>query len=347
MRGRKLTELPEWRRGHGVLWVSELLRADGRTPRRRYSAALRAASGADEARLRRILFGPGRSEAGPARRATLEAWTTIRVGDWIWRGSSPFRVCSVGSGSVGARGSTRCETVTTGRIGFVPGELVGIATNEAPLLIDTATATEKGLCSSLDPVEHAMLVGVVRDIGSRGEAPAHNSRRTGTGSSGSASDTTETDAVSGAYVGCRDVESLTPLHQIPPHGSQFRVTASSAGHAWVSAGIREDEQVRRAVAQVKATIQRHSGTQPLMLSAYSDGLVTGRGVAGSAAIVIETTDGEVVATVRLLHPRTWRCRQAELSGLGWSWFWLQPAPHRPSREPLGLHRAAAGQHSGR
>ena len=36
-----------------------------------------------------------------------------------------------------------------------------------------------------------------------------------------------------------------------------------------------------------------------MLSAYSDGSVTGRGVAGSAAIVIETTDGEVVATFRL------------------------------------------------
>ena len=46
-RGHKLTELQEWRHGHGVLWVSELLRADGRTPRRRYSEELRAASGAD------------------------------------------------------------------------------------------------------------------------------------------------------------------------------------------------------------------------------------------------------------------------------------------------------------
>ena len=36
-----------------------------------------------------------------------------------------------------------------------------------------------------------------------------------------------------------------------------------------------------------------------MLSAYSDGSVTGRGVAGSAAIVIETADGEGVATIRL------------------------------------------------
>ena len=46
-RGRKLMELQEWRHGHGVLWVSELLRVDGRTPRRRYSEELRAASGAD------------------------------------------------------------------------------------------------------------------------------------------------------------------------------------------------------------------------------------------------------------------------------------------------------------
>ena len=51
-RGRKLTELKERHRGHGVLWISELLRVDGRTPRRRYSAELRAASGA-EAQTRR------------------------------------------------------------------------------------------------------------------------------------------------------------------------------------------------------------------------------------------------------------------------------------------------------
>ena len=71
-RGRKLMELQEWRRGNGVLWVSKLLRADGRTPRRRYIAELRAASGADEARLKRVLFGPGRSEAGPTRRVVRQ-----------------------------------------------------------------------------------------------------------------------------------------------------------------------------------------------------------------------------------------------------------------------------------
>ena len=91
-------ELQGWRQGNWVLWVSELLRADGRTPRRRYSDQLRAASGADEARLKRLLFGPGRSEAGPTRRvgpATLEAWTTVRVGDWLWRGSALNQVTSI------------------------------------------------------------------------------------------------------------------------------------------------------------------------------------------------------------------------------------------------------------
>ena len=205
---------------------------------------------------------------------------------------------NIGSGSVGACGSVRCETEATARVGFVPGELTDIAMDEAPLLIDTAMITEAGLYS-LDPVEHSMLEGVVCGLGSLGEASAPNSRRTDLGSNDLASDTDATDDTSGAYVGCRDAESLTPLHQILPYGSQFRDTTSSAGHAWVNADIRKDEQVRKAVAQAEATIRRHAGTQPLVFSAYSDGSVTGRGVAGSAAIVSETTDGEVVATVRL------------------------------------------------
>ena len=145
-----------------------------------------------------------------------------------------------------------------------------------------------------------MLEDTVRDLDSRFCMVAQNSRRTDTDRSDSASETTETDDAGGTYyAGCRDVESLAPLHQILPYGSQYRDTTSSAGNAWVNADIREDEQVRRAVEQAEAAIRRHLGTQPLLLSAYSDGSVTGRGVAGSAAIVIETTDGEVVATVRL------------------------------------------------
>ena len=124
--GRQLKELQNWRRGHGVLWVSELLRADGRTPRRRYMAQLRAASGADEARLRRILFGPGRVEAGPARRVglpTLEAWTTVRTGDWLWVDSALNQEVSVEGGRMKARASVRCDTERTSSVVFQPGDL--------------------------------------------------------------------------------------------------------------------------------------------------------------------------------------------------------------------------------
>ena len=90
--------------------------------------------------------------------------------------------------------------------------------DEAPLLIGTAMITDAGLYS-LDQLEHAMLEDVVRDIGSLGEAPAPNSRRTDMGSNDLASDTDVTDDTSGAYAGCRGAESLMPLHQILPYGS--------------------------------------------------------------------------------------------------------------------------------
>ena len=170
--------------------------------------------------------------------------------------------------------------------------------DEAPLLIDTAGITKEGLYA-LDSVEYSMLVDVARDSDSSSDAPASNSRRTDMGSSDSASDTDVAGVASGEYEGYRDVESLTPLHQILPYGSQLRDTTSSAGNALANTDIHEDAQVRDAVAQVEATIRRHAETQPLVLSAYSDGSVTGRGVACSAAIVIETTGGDVVATIRL------------------------------------------------
>ena len=147
---------------------------------------------------------------------------------------------SIGSGSVGARGSVRCETEVTGRVEFVPGELTDIAMDEALLLIDTAMVTEAGLYS-LGPVEHSMLDDIACDSGSLGGASNPNSRRTDMGSNDLANDADAADVTRGEYVGCRDAESLTPLHQILPYGSQLRDTTSSAGHAWVNADIRKDE----------------------------------------------------------------------------------------------------------
>ena len=166
---------------------------------------------------------------------------------------------SIGSGRVRARDdSVRCDTEATNRVDFLPGELTVIAKDEAPLLVDTAEITKEGLYS-MDTVEYSMMVDVACDSGSLSDESASNSRRTDMGGSGPVNDTDVAGVVSGAYEGCRDVESLTPLHQILPYGSQLRDTTSSAGHAWVNADIREDDQVRDAVAQAEATIRRHAG----------------------------------------------------------------------------------------
>ena len=205
---------------------------------------------------------------------------------------------SIISGRVRAHDSARCDTEATNRVDFQPRELTDIARDEAPLLVDTAEVMKEGLYP-MDADEYSMLLDVACDPVSSSDESASNSRRKDRSGSDPASGIDGAGDARGEYEGCRDVESLTPLHQILPHDSQSCDTTSSAGHAWVNADIRNDDQVKDAVAQVEATIRRHAGAQPLVLSAYSDGSVTGRGVAGSAAIVIETADGEVVATIRL------------------------------------------------
>ena len=156
-----------------------------------------------------------------------------------------------------ARASVMCNTERTSSIDFQPGEVADVMKHVAPILVDSAGVTEDGLYS-MEADEHAMLLDVERARGSLGDDSAPNSRRADSSDSGSASEELREDDARGEYEGCRDIESLTPLHQVLPYGSQFRDTTSSAGHAWVNADIRDDEQVKHAVAQVEATIRRHT-----------------------------------------------------------------------------------------
>ena len=113
-------------------------------------AQLSAASGADEARLRRILFGPGRIEAGPARRVglrTLEAWTTVRTGDWLWVDSALNQVVSVEGGRMKARASVLCDTERTDSVVFQPGEVADVMKHVVPILVDSADVAVDGLYS--------------------------------------------------------------------------------------------------------------------------------------------------------------------------------------------------------
>ena len=112
-----------------------------------------------------------------------------------------------------ARDSVRCDTEETNRAGFLPGVLIDIAKDAEPLLVDTAEATKEGLYS-MDAAECAMVMGVACDSDSSSDEEASNSRRTDMDGSGSVGDTDVGGVASGEYKGCRDVESLTPLHQI-------------------------------------------------------------------------------------------------------------------------------------
>ena len=81
--------LQQWRRRYDVMWVSELLRAEGRTPKHRFGDDLQRRVGNcedDALRLCSIAFGSGlkspsvRPRVGRMLRA---AWGSMREGDYI------------------------------------------------------------------------------------------------------------------------------------------------------------------------------------------------------------------------------------------------------------------------
>ena len=135
---------------------------------------------------------------------------------------------------------------------FSRGGVVDVAKHEAPLIVDTAGTTKDGLYS-MDADEHSMLLDVACGRGGLGVEPAPKSRRTDKNGRDPVSGADGDGDARGEYEGCRDAESLTPLHQVLPYGSQFHDTMSSAGHAWVNADIRDDEQAKHAVAQVRGS----------------------------------------------------------------------------------------------
>ena len=127
-------------------------------------------------------------------------------------------MCSIRSGSVCARSSARCAAATPGSVQFLPDEIVEIAKDVDPLVVETATTTVDGLYA-VDPAEHAVLEEVVRDLDDSDDTADPNSRRADMGESDSESDGSTAVGAAGTNGGCRGVESLTPLHQILPYGN--------------------------------------------------------------------------------------------------------------------------------
>ena len=90
--GTDVEALPQWRRRHEVMWVNELLRADGRTLKHRLGDDLQRRIGNckdDALRLCSIAFGSG-LKSPPVRprvgRTLRAAWDGVREGYYIWHG---------------------------------------------------------------------------------------------------------------------------------------------------------------------------------------------------------------------------------------------------------------------
>ena len=96
--------LQQWRRRHGAMWVSELLRADGRTPKHRFGHDLqRRIDNCEDGALRlcSIAFGSGLLKSPSVRprvgRALRAAWGDVRAGEYIWHCGVLCEVQQLGS----------------------------------------------------------------------------------------------------------------------------------------------------------------------------------------------------------------------------------------------------------
>ena len=237
------------------MWVSEMLRADGRTLRTRFAAELRQRvrnCEVDAQRICTVAFGRGRTAPGPRGRVGLPrvaACDVIEVGEFVWRDNC---VCEViGRRADGALVRVRemmiADMAASASVHAFGGADTQLAYyTEAPLWIDTASR-------DTDDVVHVEVdeVGMLRDVAARAASGA----KTSTGGSdwtpygrvlvGDAANGTTTDI---ATDGILDFDCVAEAHQIFPWGSQYRNVVSREGHAWILADLARDPQVAAAAA---------------------------------------------------------------------------------------------------
>ena len=293
--------LQRWRRRHGIMWVSELLRADGRTLRHRFGHDLKRRVGncEDEAlRLCSIAFGSGltspsmRPRVGRALRA---AWDDVRAGEYIWHSGVLCEVQQLGSSTV--------SLITYGCV-------EGTAANR-----DTQHCFEADGEGEISYDAQLVLVDNVREAGggkvlvAGDELLVVRAAEDATASGGETEESLQPDHPCKTDIpssGIVDRSCVTSAHETLPWGSHYRNLVTASGHAWVAFALEHDPQVRDAaiLAQAVAGLQTHDdgddtdGNIPV-LDAYSDGSVLAKGVEGSAAALVRVFGTDVSATVRL------------------------------------------------
>ena len=293
--------LQRWRRRHDIMWVSELLRADGRTLRHRFGHDLkrRVDNCEDEAlRLCSIAFGSGltppsvRPRVGRALRA---AWDDVRAGEYIWHSGVLCEVQQLGSSTV--------SLITYGCV-------EGTAENR-----DTQHCFEADGEGEISYDAQLVLVDNVREAGggkvlvAGDELLVVRAAEDAMASGGETEESLQPDHPCKNDIpnsGIVDRSCVTSAHETLPWGSHYRNLVTASGHAWVAFALEHDPQVRDAaiLAQAVAELQTHDDGDDTddnipVLDAYSDGSVLAKGVEGSAAALVRVFGTDVSATVRL------------------------------------------------
>ena len=297
----ELASFQAWRRAAKVMWVSELLCADGRTLRSRFDQDLQRRARnceADALRLCMVAFGHGRTRPARHKRVGIPKpalWTVLEVGDLLWRHNTVCEITlkNTDSACVRVRETFFDLTASSTVYAFAGHDTSTIPYADTPLRIDTATVDSHGVVH-VSWTEVLML----RDVEAEVAAVAHGAREPPQSAS-SDSDGSNVTTADGANCGILDYDCIAETQQMLPWGSQYRNIVSREGHAWVLASLDSDPQVvAAALAAEDAARQLDARNMPSLL-AYSDGSVIADGIEGSAAAVIRIGGVDVSATIRL------------------------------------------------
>ena len=147
MTDEELVSFQTWRRAAKVMWVSELLRADGRTLRSRFERDLqrRARNCEVEAlQLCMVAFGHGRTRPARRRRVGIPKpalWTVLEVGEFLWRNNTVCEITFLNADSACVRVlDTFFDLAAPSSVcAFAGHDTSSIPYTDTPLRVDTAT----------------------------------------------------------------------------------------------------------------------------------------------------------------------------------------------------------------
>ena len=183
MTDEELASFQTWRRAAKVMWVSELLRADGRTLRARFDRDLqrRARNCEVEAlRLCMVAFGHGRTRPARRRRVGIPKpalWTVLEVGELLWRDNAVCEITLMNADSACVRvlDMLVCDFTAPASVhAFAGHDTSSIFYTDTPLRIDTAEVDSQGVVY-VSRSEVSMLRGVALEVAAATNSSAYES----------------------------------------------------------------------------------------------------------------------------------------------------------------------------